>query len=70
MLVRRGRRWGFEFKCTDAPRTTKSMHVVIEDLRLEYLWVIYPGDLEYPLTDTISALPLKKIHDIELRPTL
>ena len=70
MLLRRGRRWGFEFKCTDAPRTTKSMHVVIEDLGLEHLWVIYPGDQEYPLTDTISALPLKKIHDIELRPTL
>ena len=70
MLLRRGRRWGFEFKCTDAPRTTKSMHVVIKDLGLEHLWVIYPGDREYSLTDTISALPLKKIHDIELRTAL
>ena len=70
MLLRRGRRWGFEFKCTDAPRTTKSMHVVIEDLGLEHLWVIYPGDQQYSLTDAITALPLKKIHDIELRPTL
>ena len=68
MLWRRGRRWGFEFKCTDAPRTTKSMHIVIEDLGLERLWVIYPGDREYPLTDTITALPLKNIHDLDLRP--
>ncbi len=68
MLPRRGRRWGFEFKCTDAPRTTKSMHIVIEDLGLERLWVVYPGDREYPLTDTITALPLKNIHDLELRP--
>ena len=68
MLLRRGRRWGFEFKCTDAPRTTKSMHIVIEDLGLERLWVVYPGDREYPLTDTITALPLKNIHHIELRP--
>ena len=68
MLLRRGRRWGFEFKCTDAPRTTKSMHIVIEDLGLERLWVIYPGDREYPLTDTITALPLKNIHDLDLRP--
>ena len=60
MLLRRGRRWGFEFKCTDAPRTTKSMHIVIEDLGVEHLWVVYPGDREYPLTDTITALPLKK----------
>ena len=68
MLLRRGRRWGFEFKCTDSPRTTKSMHIVIEDLGLEHLWVLYPGDLEYPLTDTITALPLKNIHNIEFRP--
>ena len=68
MLLRRGRRWGFEFKCTDAPRTTRSMHIVIEDLGLEHLWVVYPGDRESPLTDTITALPLKKIHDLELRP--
>ena len=67
MLLRRGRRWGFEFKCTDAPRTTKSMHVVIEDLGLDHLWVLYPGDQEYSLTDTITALPLQKIHDIELK---
>ena len=69
MLLRRGRRWGFEFKCTDAPRTTKSMHVVIQDLGLEHLWVLYPGDQEYPLTDTITALPLKNIQNIELRPS-
>ena len=68
MLLRRGRRWGFEFKCTDAPRTTKSMHVVVEDLGLERLWVVYPGEPEYPLTDAIIALPLKKIHTIELLP--
>ena len=67
LLLRRGRRWGFEFKCTDAPRTTKSMHVVIDDLRLAHLWVLYPGDLEYPLTESITALPLEKVHDIDLR---
>jgi len=69
LLLRRGRRWGFEFKCTDAPRVTKSMHVVIADLGLAHLWVLYPGDREYPLADAITALPLKRIHDIELRPT-
>ena len=42
------------------------MHVVIRDLNLERLWVVYPGDVEYPLTDTITALPLKRIGDISL----
>ena len=67
LLLRRGRRWGFEFKCTDAPRTTKSMHAVIADLGLAHLWVLYPGNQEYPLTDTITALPLQQIHGLELR---
>ena len=64
LLLRHGRRWGFEFKCTDAPRTTKSMHIVAKDLGLSHLWVIYPGDLAYGLADNISALPLKQIGTI------
>ena len=70
LLLRRGRRWGFEFKCTDAPRTTRSMHVVMEDLGLEHLWVLYPGDRAYPLTDDITALPLKKVGTIDLVPSI
>ena len=68
MLLRRGRRWGFEFKCTDAPRTTKSMHIVLKDLGLEHLWIVYPGDLEYPLTEAMTALPLKKVNDVSTQP--
>lgn len=68
LLLRRGRRWGFEFKCTDAPRTTKSMHVVAADLKLEHLWVVYPGHRECPLADAITALPLKRVHELALRP--
>ena len=68
LLLRRGRRWGFEFKCTDAPRTTKSMHVVIDDLGLEHLWVVYPGEREYPLADAITALPLRSVGACELGP--
>ena len=69
LLLRRGRRWGFEFKCTDAPRTTRSMHVVMQDLGLEHLWVLYPGDRAYPLTDGITALPLKRVGTIDLVPS-
>ena len=68
LLLRRGRRWGFEFKCADAPRTTKSMHVVIDDLGLEHLWVVYPGEREYPLADAITALPLRSVGACGLGP--
>ena len=66
MLLRGGRRWGFDFKCADAPRTTRSMHTVIEDLGLQYLWVVYPGELEYPLKEKITAVPLRKIREIKV----
>ncbi len=67
MLLRRGKRWGFEFKCTESPRTTRSMHIVSRDLGLERLWVVYPGDLEFPLADGIAALPLAGVSGLDLR---
>lgn len=67
LLLRRGRRWGFEFKCSDAPTPTKSMHIAMEDLKLEHLWVVYPGTLRYSLSEKITALPLREIHQIELK---
>ena len=66
MLLRRGERWGFEFKCTDAPRATRAMHVVIDDLGLRHLWVVYPGSESYPLTERITALPLAQVGEVTL----
>ncbi len=68
LLLRHGRKWGFEFKCTDAPKTTKAMHIALDDLKLDHLWVVYPGTLRYDLTDQITALPLRDIGTIELVP--
>jgi len=56
-----GRRFGFEFKYADAPRTTRSMHVAAEDLGLEHLYVVYPGDVRYALTEKVTALPLREV---------
>ncbi len=70
LLLRGGRRWGFEFKCTDAPRTTKSMRVTLKDLGLEHLWVVYPGKLRFPLARKITALPLRSVHELRFRPSV
>lgn len=64
MLVRGGRRWGFEFKYGDAPRSTKSMRVALDDLKLERLFVIYPGDKDYALDDHIQVLPLPAVEKL------
>ena len=61
MVTIAGKRHGFEFKYTDAPGGKRSMHSAIEDLRLEHLWIIYPGDQKYALDDKITVLPLEEI---------
>ena len=53
-----GRRYGFEFKFADAPRRGRSMLVALEDLGLDRMWVVYPGDRAYGLHDKIEAMPL------------
>ena len=60
LLLRKGRRYGFEFKCTDAPKTTKSMHTTFKDLKLDHLYVVYPGTRRFPLVENMSALPLRE----------
>ena len=61
LAVRGGRRYGFECKLADAPGTTRSMRVALEDLELDHLWVVYPGDEAYPLDERISVLPVADI---------
>ena len=64
MVIRGGRRYGFEFKYSDAPRSTKSMRVALEDLRLEHLWVIYPGDTPYVLDERLSVVPVHGLAEL------
>ena len=60
-VIRYGKRIGFEFKYTDVPKTTKSMHSALQDLRLDHLAVIYPGTHHFPLLKNISAYGLEMI---------
>ncbi len=60
LVFYQGKRIGFEFKFADAPTLTKSMHSAMELLTLDQLYVIYPGQNQYALTEkiTVSSLPL------------
>jgi hypothetical protein len=40
------------------------MHVALQDLSLEHLWVVYPGRQAYALADRISALPLEAVPQL------
>lgn len=58
---RDGKAWGIEFKATDAPKTTRSMHIALEDLALAHLWVVHPGKERWKMDERITAIPLREV---------
>ena len=60
----KGKRLGFEFKYTEKPTTTKSMHVAMTDLKLHHLYLVYPGSERFPLHKKITVIPLQEIRNV------
>jgi predicted AAA+ superfamily ATPase len=56
LVVRGNRRHGFEFKRTSSPTVTKSMHIAMQDLKLDQLTVLHAGEHDFPLSDGIQAV--------------
>ena len=52
---------GFEFKLSEAVRTTRSMHSALTDLSLKHLYIVYPGDDSYAVNDRISAVSISHL---------
>lgn len=64
LLFHAGRRLGFEFKFSERPSTTRSMRVAQHDLSLDHLYVVHPGEHDYPLDDAITAVTLPHLLDV------
>jgi predicted AAA+ superfamily ATPase len=58
LMIQGSMRVGVEFKRSDAPRVSASMRVAMQDLRLDTLYVVYPGQHRFPLGDRMEAVPL------------
>jgi hypothetical protein len=59
LILRRGDRLlGVECKRADAPRLTPSIRIALEDLGIERIAVIYPGNKRFPLSDNVEVIPL------------
>ncbi|HET6628177.1 MAG TPA: hypothetical protein VFG91_00215 [Woeseiaceae bacterium] len=56
-----GRMYGVECKRTGAPRMTPSMHNAIDDIGLERVAVIYPGQKRYRLAEQVEVVPLQTL---------
>jgi predicted AAA+ superfamily ATPase len=67
-LLHNGKRIGVEIKYSDGPSTTRSMRQALDDLSLDHLFVVYPGNEDYPLDKniTVTSLPsiLSKLQDL------
>ena len=63
-LSYRGRRCGAEFKFSEAPKITKSMRIALDALKLDYMWIIYPGQDSYPVDDKISVRSVSDIRHL------
>ncbi|MCK6481042.1 MAG: ATP-binding protein [Planctomycetaceae bacterium] len=67
LVVRGRRRLGFEMKRTAVPRTTRSMHIAREDLRLDSLTVLHAGPETFDLPGGIRAMALSRVL-VDLEP--
>ena len=58
LMLKGERRVGVEFKRADSPQVTRSMSIAGEDLQLDELYVVYPGEKRFRLARGIEAVPL------------
>ncbi len=63
-FIRNGKRYGLEFKMSEAPSKTKSMDIAIDNLKLDKLLVVYPGEKSWPVNNKITVCPLNKVEQM------
>jgi predicted AAA+ superfamily ATPase len=61
LMFKDQQRIGVEFKRSDAPGLTPSMRVALNDLRLDKLYVVYPGNQRYALSEQVEVVPLSAL---------
>lgn len=61
-----GRRYAVEMKFNEAPEITKSMRVAVADLRLDHLWILFPGATAYRAEEKITVWPLRDVGRLRI----
>lgn len=59
VIIKGGKRIGFEFKYSSTPKLTKSIEIALNDLSLDQVKIIFPGDKAYKLSKKVEAIGLK-----------
>jgi predicted AAA+ superfamily ATPase len=58
LIIKGGKRIGFEFKYSSTPRVTRSIEIALTDLNLDRVIIIFPGDKDYKLSEKVEAIGL------------
>lgn len=66
LIFKNGKRYGFEFKYTDSPKITKSMHIALQDLKLDHLYLIFPGTLQFSMSEMITAQGFDGLQSLKI----
>jgi len=61
MVLKNGKKLGFEIKFSESPKVTRSMHSVVENLNLDKLYLVYRGERNLMLAENIYTLPAEDI---------
>lgn len=63
LVVRGRRRLGFEFKRTETPKRSRSMHAARTTLGLDSLHVVHAGEHSFSLGDGIQATAIERVFE-------
>ena len=62
LLIARGTQLqGFEFKYSSTPKATRSMYMALEELNVDGITIVCPGNESYPLADRIRVVGLRQL---------
>lgn len=64
VVMAKGKRYGIEFKWSEKPSLTRSIHVVKQDLSPEKIWVIYPGKYTYEIDKQVMVVSSHNLSEI------
>ncbi len=61
LVIQGEKRYGYEFKYSASPKITRSMRSALEDLKLDHLTIITPGERSYALNEKVSVSNLQDV---------
>lgn len=64
LMLKDGKRYGFEVKLSDAPTITSSMRIALNDLNLEHLYIVNALDVFYQKEERISVVGIDNLKNV------